>query len=78
MKHELNLVVSPKEAANEIFLKEIVAKQLSSTASNITFLKILKRSVDARSRNIKINLKIAAYVNETPPLPVNYKKNYPM
>jgi uncharacterized FAD-dependent dehydrogenase len=77
MKHELSLVVSPEEAANEIFLKQIAARQLSSSPDSITLLKILKRSVDARSRNIKINLKIEIYLNEAPPLPYNYQLNYP-
>lgn len=77
MKNELNLVVSPEEAANEDQLKEIVAKQLSLPLSQITFFKILKRSVDARSRNIKINLKVEVYINELPPAPVDYKINYP-
>jgi uncharacterized FAD-dependent dehydrogenase len=76
MKNELSLVVSPEEAANEILLKEIIARQLSCKSSAITFFKILKRSVDARSRNIKINLKVEVYINETPPAPVNYRINY--
>jgi uncharacterized FAD-dependent dehydrogenase len=77
MKNELNLVVSPEEAANEIRLKEIAAKQLSSPAQNITHFRILKRSVDARSRNIKINLKIEIFINEPAPAPISYKINYP-
>ncbi|MCW3070951.1 MAG: FAD-dependent dehydrogenase [Bacteroidetes bacterium] len=77
MKNELSLVVSPEEAANETRLKEIAAKQLSAQPSRITFLKILKRSVDARSRNIKINLKIEVYLDVLPPAPSDYKINYP-
>jgi uncharacterized FAD-dependent dehydrogenase len=77
MKNELSLVVSPEEAANETRLKEIAAKQLSALPSHITFLKILKRSVDARSRNIKINLKIEVYLHELPPAPASHKINYP-
>jgi uncharacterized FAD-dependent dehydrogenase len=76
MKHELNLVVSPEEAANEIRIKEIAAKQILISSSSITFIKILKRSIDARSRNIKINLKIDVYVNEQPPESLSYKINY--
>jgi len=77
MKHELNLVVSPEEAANELAIKGIVAGQLSIEPHTITFLKILKRSVDARSRNIKINLKVEAYINEPAPAPLSFKINYP-
>lgn len=77
MKHELQLVVSPEEAANELKLKEIASAQLRIPSSQFTSVKILKRSVDARSRQIKINLKLEIYINETPPAPRDYKIKYP-
>ena len=77
MKHELNIVVSPEEAANEDTLKEIAAKQLFTSNKSITFIKVLKRSIDARSRNIKINIKLEVYINEQPPVDSSYKINYP-
>jgi uncharacterized FAD-dependent dehydrogenase len=77
MKHELNLVVSPVDAANEGTLKSIAAKQLAIPVANISFLKILKRSIDARSRNIKINLRIEVYTGSTTPLITDYRINYP-
>lgn len=77
MKQELQLVVSPKEANDELQLKTITAKHIGCLASQITSLRILKRSIDARSRNIKTNLKIEVYINEVPlPLP-SYKQQYP-
>ena len=77
MKHELQLVLSPEEAANEDVIKSIAAQQLHTSATAITFIKILKRSIDARSRNIKINLKIEVYINEPAPVSPSYKINYP-
>ena len=76
MKHELNLVLSPKEAADDGIIKSIAGKQLSVSLTEITSVKILKRSIDARSRNIKINLKIEIYTHEQPPAPVSYKIDY--
>ena len=76
MKNELNLVLSPEEAANESVIKTIAAKQLHIPENTITFIKILKRSIDARSRNIKINLKIDVYINEQVPNSSNYKLTY--
>ncbi len=76
MKHELQLIVSPEEATNIDSLKVIAAEQLFTAPSSISFLKILKRSVDARSRNIKINLKLEVYINEQPPASPSYKINY--
>ena len=76
MKQELNLVLSPEDAANEAIIKQISAQQIGIKQSEITSIKILKRSIDARSRNIKINLKIELFINENPPAPTNYKINY--
>ena len=76
MKNELNLVLSPEEAANESVIRSIAAQQLHISESNITFIKILKRSIDARSRNIKINLKIEIYINENIPESPDYKLTY--
>jgi uncharacterized FAD-dependent dehydrogenase len=77
MKTELNLVLSPEEAANEAVIKEAVAAQLFTDTNSITFIRVLKRSIDARSRNIKVNLKVEVYKNEPIPTPLNYKINYP-
>ncbi len=77
MKQELSLVVSPEEAADEIQIKTIISQQLFIDISSITSFKTLKHSIDARSRNIKINLKIEVYINEPAPAPLNYKINYP-
>ena len=76
MKNELNLVLSPEEAANESVIKTIAARQLHIPENNITFVKIIKRSIDARSRNIKINLRIDIYINEQIPAEPDYKPNY--
>lgn len=77
MKHELHLTLSPKEADDELIIKKIAAQQIGIHISEISFIKILKRSIDARSRNIKINLKIDTYVNGTMPDPISYNINYP-
>lgn len=76
MKHELNLVLSPQEADDETFLQKIAAQQIGCKSSEITCIKILKRSIDARSRNVKINLKMEVYVNESAPEQISYKINY--
>lgn len=77
MKHEINLVLSPEDAANDAVIKRILSKQLNTTVESITHFRILKRSIDARSRNIKVNLKVEVYLHEPAPEPINYKINYP-
>jgi uncharacterized FAD-dependent dehydrogenase len=64
MKKELNLALAPHIAYDEQLLKQQVAQELSLKASDSVSVRILRRSVDARSRNIKINLKLAVAINE--------------
>ncbi|MDQ3047585.1 MAG: FAD-binding protein [Bacteroidota bacterium] len=77
MKQELNLVLSPEEAADPEAVKRYASRQLSTPLTSISFIKILKRSIDARSRNIKINLKIEVYINEEPTQHPSYQIDYP-
>jgi uncharacterized protein len=73
MIKELNIVLSPEEAADDEIIRNTAARLLS--ISQPFSFKILKRSVDARSRTIKINLKLEIVAGETPE-PKNYSRNY--
>lgn len=61
MPQELLLQVSPEIAANELLLKEHLAKQIKVSAKDIQQVSVLKRSIDARQKAIKINLKVVIY-----------------
>lgn len=58
MPKELLIQVTPETAANEILLKEYVSKQIRTSVSEIQHISIVKRSIDARQKAIKINLKV--------------------
>ena len=62
MAQELLLQVTPEIAANEILLKEYLGKQLKVQSVDIQQVVILKRSIDARQKAIKINLKVLIYL----------------
>jgi uncharacterized FAD-dependent dehydrogenase len=64
MKKQLTLKVRPSEAADDNYLKKIVAAEAGSAASEVTGFTTLKRSIDARSRQVFINLSIEAFINE--------------
>ncbi|MCD6019453.1 MAG: FAD-binding protein [Bacteroidetes bacterium] len=64
MKKELNLAVAAHIAYDEQLLKQEVAEHLSLKSTDTFFIKPLRRSIDARSRNIKVNLKLAVWINE--------------
>ena len=62
MPQELLLQVSPEIAANESLLKDYLSKQIKVSSKEIQHISILKRSIDARQKTIKINLKVAVYL----------------
>jgi len=64
MKKKLTLKVKPSEAADDNYLKKIVAAEVGCAASEVTGYTILRRSIDARSRQVFINLSIEAFINE--------------
>ncbi|MEY3498776.1 MAG: hypothetical protein RL308_445 [Bacteroidota bacterium] len=64
MPQELLLQVSPEIAVSEKLLKEHVAKLIRVSFNEIQHVSILKRSVDARQKAIKMNLKVMLYFQE--------------
>jgi uncharacterized FAD-dependent dehydrogenase len=64
MPQELLLQVTPEMAVNTHLIKEQVAKLIRVAVGDIKHISILKRSIDARQKAIKINLKVAIYFQE--------------
>ncbi len=67
MQAKLQIQVSPQTAANEALLKEEIRLQLSKAETTSLHVKILKRSIDARGRKIKINLTVLVGIDEILP-----------
>lgn len=66
MIKELQIRVSPQVAATESLLKEFISKECAVDLRTICAVRILRKSIDARQRNIFINLKVRVFVNEQP------------
>jgi len=64
MQQEFQLQVKPEEAQDQELLKLFVARSNKLLVSDITHVEIVKRSIDARQKNVKINLKVRAYIKE--------------
>jgi hypothetical protein len=62
MPSELQLQVSPEIAANESLLYDYVAKTVRVSTKLVHKVVILKRSIDARQKSIKVNLKVSVYL----------------
>jgi uncharacterized protein len=63
---ELLIQVSPEVAANDTLLKNHVAKIIQVSLAEIQHISILKRSIDARQKAIKINLKLTVFFQGEP------------
>ena len=61
MPFEIQLQLQPEVASNEFLLKEYIAKQIRVSLDEIKQIVPLKRSIDARQRAIKINLKVLVF-----------------
>ena len=64
MPQELLLQVTPEIAVNNQLIKEQVAKLICVAVADIKHISILKRSIDARQKAIKFNLKVVIYFQE--------------
>lgn len=66
MIKELQIRVLPQIAAQTSVLKEYLQREKGVDARGITHIRILKRSIDARQRQVFVNLTIRVYINEEP------------
>lgn len=63
---EIQLRILPEIAANEQTLKNYLGKEKGIAPKEITAIRVLKRSIDARQRILYVNLKVRVYINEEP------------
>jgi len=64
MKKQLSLRLKPSEAVDSSFINQLIAAEAGINKDSITGFTILKRSIDARSRQVYINLSVEAFINE--------------
>ena len=77
MINEYQIRVKPEVAAQEDRLKAYLSDEYGISANEIYGVRILKRSIDARQRQIYVNLKVRAYINEQPKDDEYQRTEYP-
>ena len=77
MINEYQIRVVPEVAAQEDRLKAWIADEQGIDVRTIYGVRILKRSIDARQRQIYINIKVRVYVNEQPTDDEYVRTEYP-
>lgn len=64
MIKEYELQVLPEVAANAADLKQTIARKFGLPFNDISHVEIVRKSVDARKKPVKINLKVLVFVKE--------------
>jgi uncharacterized protein len=64
MQQKIVLKLLPSEAAIEATVKNIIAKTTGKAENSITGFYIVKKSLDARSRTVWVNLTVNAFIDE--------------
>lgn len=76
MPQQITLQLSPQQAADPETFASLAARQLGVARSDVALVRVVKRSVDARQRRIRVNLTLEIYIDREPlPDPVHF--DYP-
>ena len=64
MQKKISLKLIPSEASDDTIIKKYAASSSGVPVSSITGFTILKKSIDARSRQVWVNLSLLLFINE--------------
>ena len=66
MTEEYQIRVLPQVAYNEDNIKEYLAREKGMDVRTLNSIRVLRKSIDARQRQVFVNLTVRAYINEFP------------
>lgn len=66
MIEEYQLRIKPEDGHSESSIKQYLAREKGLDLASLNTVWVLKRSIDARHRQVLVNLKVRAYINEEP------------
>lgn len=76
MPQNITLVLTPRQAADAKYYTSLAAQRLGMPEQDIALVRVVKRSIDARQRQPKVNLTLEVYADREPrPAPVHF--DYP-
>lgn len=74
MPLNIALQLTPKQAADATLYTSLAARKLGVSDADIALVQVVKRSIDARQRQPKVNLTLEIYVDTEPqPAPVHFE-----
>ncbi|GAB6121356.1 NAD(P)/FAD-dependent oxidoreductase [Dysgonomonas termitidis] len=77
MQKDIDLRITPEQASDIEKVRRIFSSQSGIPLKDINSVRILRRSIDARQRNIFVNLRVRGYVNEVQDDPAFVSTYYP-
>ena len=77
MKQTIELSLPPEVAFDEIRLEQEIRAGLHIPMDNPASIRQTRRSIDARGRQVKVNISAEVYFNESLPPLLAFQKNYP-
>lgn len=76
MPQNITLVLTPRQAADAKYYTSLAARRLGMPEQDVALVRVVKRSIDARQRQPKVNLTLEVYADREPrPAPVHF--DYP-
>ena len=73
MPQNITLVLTPRQAADAKYYTSLAARRLGMPEQDIALVRVVKRSIDARQRQPKVNLSLEVYADREPrPAPVHF------
>ena len=76
MHKNIQLELPPEIAFDEILFHQHIKNYLQIKDEHQLHVRISKRSIDARSRNIKVNINADIFIDETPATTFEYQPEY--
>ena len=78
MQKIIELTLKPEEAFNETLFEQLARQAAGvSLAAKEVSIRPLRRSIDARGRQVKVKVQVAVWVREAPPPAINYSLDLP-
>ncbi len=76
MQKTIRLILSPEQAAKDFEYRKYISEQFNYNEKQISAFKILKKSIDARSKNVKIIVEILVFIDKPAPVKTDFQPNY--
>lgn len=77
MHKQFSFVLTPEEAFDDVLFEQIVKKSAGIASDQPAHIRTTKRSIDARGRQVKVNVEAEVFVDQTPTPRIAYTCSYP-